>query len=110
MVEAMTNMKLESMSLDELMALSKSISAAIKTYEARKLKDARAELEAKARELGVSLEAVMSVSVGRAKSAVAAKYRHPENSELTWTGRGRTPKWVVAHEAQGGSRNDLLIK
>lgn len=25
-----------------------------------------------------------------------AKYAHPENSELTWTGRGRKPRWFEA--------------
>jgi DNA-binding protein H-NS len=51
----------------------------------------------------------MGMSGGRKKTFVAAKYRHPENAALTWTGRGRTPKWVLEHEAQGGSRDDLLI-
>lgn len=102
-------MNLENMSLDELKALSKDIDKAIKSYEARKLNEARAALEAKARELGVSLEAIMGVSGGRKKTVAAAKYRHPENAALTWTGRGRTPKWVVDHEAQGRSRDDLLI-
>lgn len=102
-------MNLENMSLDELKTLSKDIDKAIKSYEARKLNEARAALEAKARELGVSLEAIIGVSSGRKKTVAAAKYRHPENAALTWTGRGRTPKWVVDHEAQGGSRDDLLI-
>ncbi|GGD46106.1 H-NS histone family protein [Sinisalibacter lacisalsi] len=44
---------------------------------------------------------------GRAK--VAPKFRNPENPEQTWTGRGRAPKWVEAHIAQGGSKEDLAI-
>ncbi len=102
-------MNLENMSLDELKALSKDVDKAIKTYEARKLNEARAELEAKARELGVSLDAVMGGGSARKRSVAAPKYRHPENPSVTWTGRGRTPKWVMDHEAQGGSRDDLLI-
>src|ERR1700730_9488504 len=27
---------------------------------------------------------------------VAIKYRDPKNPENTWTGRGRTPRWMVA--------------
>lgn len=103
-------MNLKTMTLDELKALSKEIDKAIKSFEARKLSEARVALEAKARELGVSLDAVLGTSSGRKKTVVNAKYRHPENAALTWTGRGRTPKWVVEHEAQGGSRDDLLIK
>lgn len=108
--DKMADVDLESMSLDELKAHAKDVEKAIKTFEARKLNEARAELEAKARELGVSLEAVMGGSKGSKKTVAPAKYRHPENASLTWTGRGRTPKWVVEHEAQGGSRDDLLIK
>lgn len=106
----MSDLNLDGMSLEELRALAKSVDNAIKTYEARKLSEARAELEAKARELGVSLEAVMGETTARKKTVAPAKFRHPENSAVTWTGRGRTPKWVVDHEAQGGSRDDLLIK
>ena len=105
----MADMNLENMSLDELKALSKDVDKAIESYEARKLNEARAVLEAKARELGVSLDAVMGGSNGRKKTVIAPKYRHPENPALTWTGRGRTPKWITEYEAQGGSRDDLLI-
>ena len=108
--DKMADVDLESMSFDELKAHAKEVEKAIKTFEARKLNEARAELEAKARELGVSLEAVMGGGKGSKKTVSPAKYQHPENASLTWTGRGRTPKWVVEHEAQGGSRGDLLIK
>ncbi len=26
---------------------------------------------------------------------MAPKYRHPENTEITWSGRGRKPAWIV---------------
>ena len=35
-------------------------------------------------------------------SKVKVKYRHPENPELEWTGRGRKPKWVEAWGRQWG--------
>lgn len=44
---------------------------------------------------------------GRAK--VAPKFCNPENPDETWTGRGRAPKWVVAHLAAGGAKEDLAI-
>ncbi|MEO6959207.1 MAG: H-NS histone family protein [Burkholderiaceae bacterium] len=44
----------------------------------------------------------------RPKNRVPAKFRHPETGE-TWTGRGKTPRWISAAEAQGQSRNDFLI-
>jgi DNA-binding protein H-NS len=105
----MSTADLEKMSLADLKALHKDIEKAIKTFEARKMAEARAALEAKARELGVTLEAVMGVKPARAVSSAAAKYRHPENPSLTWSGRGRTPKWIADHEAKGGNREDYAI-
>jgi DNA-binding protein H-NS len=45
-------------------------------------------------------------------SASLVKYRHPENAELCWSGRGRKPKWVEAWLAQDSTRTlaDLEIK
>ncbi|MDX3907610.1 MAG: H-NS histone family protein [Pigmentiphaga sp.] len=39
---------------------------------------------------------------------VAPKYRHPETGE-TWTGRGKPPRWLVAAEAGGATRDQFLI-
>ena len=105
----MSSVDLEKMNLADLKALQKDLEKAIKTFETRKLAEARAVLEAKARELGVSLEAILGGKPVRTTSSAAPKYRHPENSELTWSGRGRTPKWIADHEAKGGSREDYAI-
>lgn len=105
----MSSVDLEKMNLADLKALQKDLEKAIKTFEARKLAEARTVLEAKARELGVSLEAILGGKPVRTTSSAAPKYRHPENSELTWSGRGRTPKWIADHEAKGGSREDYAI-
>ena len=34
-------------------------------------------------------------------------YRHPDNADLCWTGRGRKPKWVENWITQGGTLEDL---
>ncbi len=39
---------------------------------------------------------------------VAPKYRGPDGD--TWTGRGNTPRWLAALEAQGKKRESYLIK
>lgn len=43
----------------------------------------------------------------KSKAVVAAKYRGP-NGE-TWSGRGRSPKWLEALEAQGRQRAEFSI-
>ena len=52
-------------------------------------------------------QAKKSAADGRAK--VKPKYRNPDDPEQTWSGRGRSPKWVEAHLAAGGSKDDLAI-
>lgn len=37
------------------------------------------------------------------------KYRHPANHDLTWSGKGRRPKWVDAYLANGGSMASLDV-
>jgi DNA-binding protein H-NS len=105
----MSSVDLEKMNLADLKALQKDLEKAIKTFETRKLAEARTVLEAKARELGVSLEAILGGKPARTTSSAAPKYRHPKNSELTWSGRGRKPKWIADHEANGGNREDYAI-
>lgn len=101
-------MQLEDMSLEELKKLRKDVEKAIETYEARQLADARGKLEAQAKELGYSLEAIVGVSkTGNAKRP--PRYRHPDDPTLTWTGMGRKPKWFVDALEAGQSKDDLKI-
>lgn len=43
-----------------------------------------------------------------AKKAVQIKYRHPDSGE-TWTGRGKSPRWILAAEAEGHKRDEFLV-
>jgi DNA-binding protein H-NS len=47
---------------------------------------------------------------GDQRGAVAPKYRNPDNSSETWSGRGRKPKWVDEQLAAGKSQEALLIR
>ncbi|MEI4234175.1 H-NS histone family protein [Roseovarius sp. D22-M7] len=101
-------MQLEDMTLEELKRLRKDVEKAIETYEARQLSEARAKLEAQAKELGYSLETIAGVSkTGSAKRL--PKYRHPDNPTLTWTGRGRKPKWFIDALESGYEKKYLEI-
>src|ERR671917_183026 len=42
-----------------------------------------------------------------AKRAVAVRYRGPGGEE--WSGRGRTPRWLVAQEAEGRNREEFAV-
>lgn len=45
----------------------------------------------------------------RPRKPVAPKFRNGKTGE-TWSGRGRTPRWLAALEAQGKSREEYRIQ
>ncbi|MDO9527292.1 MAG: H-NS histone family protein [Gemmobacter sp.] len=101
---------LNALSLRELKDLYSRIGRAIATYEDRKKKEALAELEEKAREMGFSLSELTGLSAApRKRAPAAAKYANPANPAETWTGRGRKPRWFEAALAQGKSPEDMVI-
>lgn len=96
------------MSLEDLTRLKKDVDKAIASFEARKMAEARAALDAKAREMGFTFEQLAGGKPGK-KAPVAPKYRDPANPSATWSGRGRRPGWFVAGLAAGKSPDDFLI-
>ena len=106
--------------------------AAAEAKRREKLEDAkaalRAEMERRAAELGISAGDLFSTPGQQAPAEQAAakngrrarkprddigakraaKYRGPNGEE--WSGRGRTPKWVAALEAEGRGREEFLIQ
>ena len=49
-------------------------------------------------------------AAGKRKTAkVAPKYRNPDNSKETWTGRGKQPRWLAAYTAKGRDLGEFLI-
>ena len=69
----------------------------------------RQKLSDMAKEHGLSLEEVLGKG-RKGKGSVAPKYRDPKNSENTWTGRGRMPRWMVAAtKGSKAKKEDFLI-
>ena len=105
----MADIDLDSMPLDELKKLQKNVGKAIDGYEEKQRKAAFAAAEAAARENGYSLAELTELSPKKAKTVLPPKYRHPENPEQTWTGRGRQPDWMKDALEKGKSKDDFLI-
>ena len=110
----------ETMSRKELMALRANIDKAIAAVGDRDRRNALKAAEDAVREHGYTL-AELSPFVGggpaRGRRRAASeggtnvpRYRNPENSEQTWSGRGRRPRWVHEAEAAGRSLDDLRIE
>lgn len=103
--------------------LEKVIAAAEQQRESRRESGKRElveEFKAKAEALGLSLDELLAGSVEASRPAgktrqsqrntptarPAAKYRDPETG-VTWSGRGRMPKWLALAEQQGHSRDEF---
>lgn len=105
-------MDLSTLSVSQLRDLQQQIPAELKRREAQEKINILNEVRAFAKARGYAIEdligkdAKIKVSSG---NKVKVKYRHPENTELEWTGRGRKPKWVEAWVANGGSLDNLLV-
>jgi DNA-binding protein H-NS len=111
----MTSVNIETLSLVDLRKHRVAVDDLIKTKEVEDRKKAIEAARAAAEALGFKVEDLFgsrptAPSVAKDdRQKVAAKYAHPENPELTWTGRGRTPKWIEEKEAKGHKREEFLI-
>lgn len=92
----------------------KAAEKAMDEYDDRRKAELRDKWAAEAEEAGYSLSDVIGEAPkkrgrGGAKSSTKGepKYRHPENPDKTWTGKGRQPAWFKEHVDNGGNPEDL---
>ena len=103
-------MNLSGMKVSELKALQDKISEEIKKRQEEEIAEARKEIQAIAQRVGLPVKDLITTSARATKgSTVPVRYRHPDNPELKWTGRGHQPKWVREWVASGKSIDDLRI-
>jgi DNA-binding protein H-NS len=99
---------------NELLGLEAKVSAAIAKRKQEEKADLKRKIAALAKSSGFDLEEVVGARSGRGSamrgSKVAPKYRHPKDAELTWTGRGRQPLWLVDEIKKGKKLESFLIK
>ncbi|MGV8898917.1 MAG: H-NS family nucleoid-associated regulatory protein [Burkholderiaceae bacterium] len=106
-------MDLSKLSIDELHKLQDQITKALKDREQAERTKAREQILAIAQGVGIPLKELMGTQARVAKSAsvtkVAVRYRHPADTSLHWTGRGRQPKWVHEWLASGQTLDALKV-
>lgn len=105
---------LSQLSVVELRELQATIPAEIRKREAQEKKAILNEVRELAKARGYALEDLVGTGAAGgdntvAKRTVAPKYRHPQDTSLTWTGRGRKPAWLVQLLEAGSSLEQVAI-
>lgn len=107
-------MNLADLSLPELQKLSTKVARELAKREAAGKAGLLKRMRALARAQGLSLAEVLGTkpaphaeAPAKRKQRLPAKYMHPSNRSLAWSGRGRRPAWVDAWVAQGGALDAL---
>jgi DNA-binding protein H-NS len=99
------------LSLADLRALQEQATQEIKVREQQELANAREQIMAIAQSVGIPLRDLINDD-GRGRSAnvgTNARFRHPANKSLRWSGRGRKPKWVKDWVASGQPLDALRV-
>jgi DNA-binding protein H-NS len=102
---------LHDLSIAELNELRHDIAVEIESRAKGERQKLVQEFRDKAKALGTSLEELLAGPKGRGRPAgkVAAKYAHPGDAKLTWTGRGKRPHWVTDWLNSGRSLDELKV-
>ena len=96
----MTSIDLEPFDIDQLTELLGNAQTEIAFRENENRMELRAELERRVTAEGYKMRDIFPELGAGASSGARrkrpAKYRDPQNPDQTWSGTGRTPKWVQA--------------
>ena len=97
----MTTTNISGLNIDQLAGLVGKAQAEMASREHQRRKNLRAELERRVSADGYKMDDIFP-ELGSARGSGSrrqkrpAKYRNPQNPDDTWSGLGRTPKWVQA--------------
>ncbi|WP_130803522.1 H-NS family nucleoid-associated regulatory protein [Acinetobacter ihumii] len=101
------------LSVDELKRLQEEAEALIASKNDQAIDDAYNQILAVAESVGFTVEQLLEYGEQKRKKttrkAVEPRYRNKNNSEETWTGRGKQPRWLVAELEKGAKLEDFLI-
>lgn len=106
----MRKIELGSLSLPELRQLQAAIPAELQKREESEKKALLEEIRQIAKSKGYSLDDLLVGGKSlQAKQKLPPAYRHPTDSKLTWSGRGRQPGWLAALVAAGAKQEDFAV-
>ena len=117
------SINLDELSVDELEKLIKQAESALDKKRKAELKNAQAVLEKMGKDLGVDPQDLLKNAADKKKTTrkkaakkktgvrrpAKVKFRDPNNSSNTWTGRGKRPLWLQDALSKGANLDDFLV-
>jgi DNA-binding protein H-NS len=101
----------EKLSLDELEQIQKDVIRAIASFQVRHRKEAKAKLDAVAKEFGFSsAEDLVGDKPAKFRKPMVPVFRNPENHSQVCGGKGRKPNWFYELKEQGYTDEQLMIE
>ena len=94
---------IDSMSVDDLWSLHDKLASIL----SRKLSEEKKRLDDRLRQLNGGHTSLTHAR--RPYPRVLPKYRNPDRPSQTWAGRGKKPRWIVAHLGSGKRLDDFRI-
>ena len=103
----LADIDLSGLNIDQLTDLVGKAQSEMASRERQRRKDLRSELERRLTADGYKLGDIFpelgnGATNGRQRRKMPVKFRNPQNPDETWTGIGRSPKWVQAILAERG--------
>ena len=103
----MKRLDLEKMQVDDLWDLYQEILEGPRSQAGARKQKLQRQLDELGRKFGGSPK---DIPQRRPYPKVEPKFRNPENPSETWSGRGKTPRWVVELLATGANLDELRIQ
>jgi DNA-binding protein H-NS len=95
----------KSMSTDQLWSLYEQVASTL----AGKIAAEKVRLEERLRKIEMASNIISLDRTRRPYPKVHPKYRNPQNSAETWSGRGKRPRWLSAQLSSGKKLHSFLI-
>lgn len=107
----MPNLDYDELSLGELEQIHKDVTRAIASYHSRKRKEAKAKLDAVAKEFGfASAEDLVGNKTAKVSKKMLPVFRNPKNYSQVCGKKGRKPNWFYELKEQGHTEEQLIIE
>ncbi len=97
------------MTLKQMIDMQDKLAVAIEEKRKGEREETRRAVEEFAEKRGFSVTDLFGATGRKKGGKVAVKYINPENRSETWTGRGRTPRWLAEKLKKGAKIDQFEI-